>query len=173
MDLSAATVAGLDIPDGIVTTIRWWARADDNASNRSFTDADSAVAGSQPFTLNIDAVSTNMTDAFSSRIEGDRDGLPGSARNNSIRVVFDEDLSGAPLATDFLVSGFTVLSVAFHSSEASSLFLTVSGDLPANATPTVSLLGGVTDTALNAANTGDITAQDGIAPTPPSSCPQL
>ena len=174
MDLSAATAAGLDIPDGIVTTIRWWARADDNASNRSFTYADSAVAGNQPFTLNIDAVSTNMTDAFSgdwfdtddSRIEGDRDGLPGSARNSSIRVVFDEDLSGAPLATDFLVSGFTVLSVAFHSSEASSLFLTVSGDLPANATPTVSLLGGVTDTALNAANTGDITAQDGIAPTP-------
>ena len=167
----------LDLNQAVVN-LKWWVQASDNVGNTDTSDEDDdSDNGNQPFTLAIDTVPPEL-DADNSytgdwfnpegdgAIEGDRPELDGSARNNSIRVAFTDDLDPATVqASDFVVTVDGVeLAIASAAFEDGSVFLTMVNDLAADATPIVELVGEVTDEAGNPAIEGEITVQDGIAP---------
>ena len=94
--------------------------------------------------------------------------VTGGSMDNSIRVLFSEAIDSASVsAAAFQVEGFDVTNAQSFPGASSSVFLTASPDLLPSSVPKVSLVGQtVTDLAGNAANTGDETPIDGIAPAP-------
>ena len=90
-----------------------------------------------------------------------------SAKDTSIRVLFDESLDGSTVERqDFEVDGDTPLDAAHYSGASKSVFLTVAA-LDPDETPEVELVGEVADLAGNTANSGisqDDETEDGIAP---------
>ena len=168
----------MDIISGFVTTVFWWVEAEDDAQNVAITDSDPDTDGDQPFVLRIDALASNLTDAFTGdwwdpaegRIKGDRAlaAVTGGSMDNSIRVLFNEAIDALSITpAAFVIEGFTVTSARNFPGAPNSVFLTVSPDLGPSDVPAVSLVGQtVTDLAGNPANTGDETPIDGISPTP-------
>ena len=63
-------LANMNIPQGFVTTVFWWVEAEDKAQNTAITDSDPDTDGNQPYVLRIDALASNITDAFTGRLVG-------------------------------------------------------------------------------------------------------
>ena len=145
-----------DVPAG-VTNISWTVSVEDGAGN---------MAESDPWTLRIDTQSPALVSAVTGQ-HLDADGAvvedASSADSTSVRVVFDEDIDGDSLqAMDFRVNDIVPADVT---SSGSSAFLTVAS-MASDATPTVKVVGAVSDTAGNVTTSQPaVTATDGIAPT--------
>ena len=129
----------------------------------------------------------NVVAGEDGQVEGDRrlsqdNYLPGKSRATSIRVVFNEVVDGETVsADDFTVDGDAPSGATWYSAGSTdgggddgedttngvigrSVFLTVPA-MAADATPTVAIVGSVSDRASNAIATGSKVAIDGIAPT--------
>ncbi len=183
------TALGIDLDDVTVAPdVSWWVQASDNASNAATSDAvaddpaDAATLGNQPYSTEVDRTAPGLDEALTGdwwdpdadegeRMKGDRrigvgQFLPGVSMNTSIRVGFTDELDADSIqATDFEVDGAAVDDAMFFADSPTNVFLVVAA-MPADANPTVELVGTVTDAAGNSAATGTIEAVDGIAPTP-------
>ena len=168
------------------TAVEWYAMADDNAGNSGRSDSDGDEDGDQNFTFNVDgedpailrAYTGDWFDSAAETVKGDRrigveDYLPGASNSGSIRVVFDERVDGATIsADDFSVDGAAPTSAEWYGEGDSgddshigqSVFLTVPA-MAADSTPTVRIVGSVSDVAGNTTESGTKIADDGIAPT--------
>ena len=139
-------------------------------------------------TLTVDTVVPKLTDAFTgdnydpteatgSRLRGARrPDTTGSAKRNSVRVVFDQPMDATTFqASDFVVSGDVPVSVATFAVKSDdpdglnidrSVFLTMANDFAPDATPSVELVAEVKAAAGNPVSSGTIAAAtDGISPT--------
>jgi len=81
----------------------------------------------------------------------------------TLHAVFDTDLDGTTVAaSDFAVSGFTVTGASEFSS--GEVLLTVTPSMPTDATPTISIIGSVTDVIGFVTSSGSKIAIDKIHP---------
>ena len=160
-DVAAAVAAGTEISQ---LTIAWQVTVRDKAGN---------VATSSARTLTVDNTTPVLQSAFAgdnwdstnARVASSDPGRKfGSDSRTSIRVQFDGPMQGSSFqASDFLVVGVAPTAVAHFAGSADSVFLTVA-EMASNATPTVEIVGSVTDDGGNALSTGSVTAADDIAP---------
>ena len=168
-------------------------KRDDAEATDKYADCSEQSAGSNDcYTFTVDGVSPVMQRAYTGdwfneameRVEGDRrvsrrNYLPGSSRNTSIRVVFNEPIDPASVsADDFTVDGSVPDDADAYSSGSTdgangedvvngvigrSVFLTVPA-MGTGDTPMVELTGNVSDLAGNETTSGSETANDGLAP---------
>jgi len=181
------TLAG--IVDDNTTVIVWRATANDEAGNAGQTDADSSKSGDQDFTLVIDkegpgfAAATAFAGAFWDAADEVHNTDVEDAIATSIGILLpdiytsgDEELDAGTIATtDFEIddmkgvdgvtsSDVTPSAVNVYSDATNWIFLTVPEMAP-DATPTIVLKSGISDTAGNTTSTGEIDASDSMAPT--------
>ena len=169
------------------TAVEWSATADDNAGNSASSDADADTDDvNEDYVFNVDGEDPEIMrvytgdwfDDAADKVKGDRrvgvdDYLPGASDNTSLRVLFNERVNGDSIsADDFSVDGAAPTGAGWYgegdTGDAShigqSVFLTVPA-MAADSTPTVAIVGSVSDVAGNATNSGTKEADDGIAPT--------
>ena len=168
------------------TAVEWSATAKDNAGNSADSDVDADKDGDQNYVFNVDGEDPDILrvytgdwfDDAADKVKGDRrvgvdDYLPGASDNTSLRVVFNERVDGDSIsADDFSVDGTAPTGAGWYgegdTGDAShigqSVFLTVSA-MAADSTPTVRIVGSVSDVAGNTTSSGTKEADDGIAPT--------
>ena len=108
------------------------------------------------------AVTGNFWDSDAKAVETD----PTKAKNNSIRLRFNEDVDGMTVSpSDFEVNDVAPAAAEWFSDAPTDIFLTVPA-LSSNARPKIELIGSVSDTAGNPLTTGSISeAKDRISPT--------
>ena len=171
------------------TAVEWSATAKDNAGNSADSDVDADKDGDQNYVFNVDgenpaimrAYTGDWFDDTTDKVKGDRrvgvdDYLPGSSDNTSLRVIFNERVNGDSIsADDFSVDGAAPTAAGWYGEGddgdsdddthiGQSVFLTVPA-MAAESTPTVRIVGSVSDVAGNATSSGTKEAADGIAPT--------
>jgi len=174
---TTTTIAGGIRMEGVLTgigsgttAVAWNVTASDNAGNAGQSDQDTDDADYDNHTLTVDTVAP----AFGSPIAVETghyfadDALvidATTAKNTSIRVIFNEDLDGSTVAAgDFTVDGFAPAAAEWFSGAPTDVFLTVAA-MASDAKPAVAMSGTIGDEAGNtvsalAAQTG----LDGIAP---------
>ena len=155
------------VPAG-VTNIEWWVTVDDGAGNRGESDRDPTTDEKERWTIRIDTQAPELARAVTGENLNDDDEEvtdPAKADPTSVRAVFDEDIDGDSLqTTDFRVNDIIPADVSWSDKHRESAFLTVAS-MASDATPTVKVVGAVTDTAGNVTSGGlAATAKDGIAP---------
>ena len=147
----------------ITSTITWVFAAKDKAGNGTGSGVRTLTVDNTSVVLSH-AVTGNHWNTVTERLEGSRASLPGTDKRTSIQVVFSKPMDGASLqAGDFTVDGVNPVAVSHVSGLPNSVFLTVP-EMGPSATPVVTIVGEVRDSAGNPLTTGTITAQDGIAP---------
>ena len=171
------------------TAVEWSATAKDNAGNSADSDVDADKDGDQNYVFNVDGEDPDIMrvytgdwfDDATDKVKGDRrvgvdDYLPGSSDNTSLRVIFNERVDGDSIsADDFSVDGAAPTAAGWYGEGddgdsdddthiGQSVFLTVPA-MAADSTPTVRIVGSVSDVAGNATSSGTKEADDGIAPT--------
>ena len=172
------------------TSVTWYAMADDKAGNSARSDADADTDDvNEDYTFNVDGEDPEIMrvytgdwfDDAADKVKGDRrigvdDYLPGASDNTSLRVVFNERVNGDSIsADDFSVDGAAPTAAGWYEEGddgdndddthiGQSVFLTVPA-MAADITPTVAIVGSVSDVAGNSTSSGTKEADDGIAPT--------
>ena len=171
------------------TAVEWSATAKDNAGNSADSDVDADKDGDQNYVFNVDGEDPDIMRAYTGdwfddatdKVKGDRrigvdDYLPGSSDNTSLRVIFNERVNGETISPDdFSVDGAAPTAAGWYGEGddgdsdddthiGQSVFLTVPA-MAADSTPTVRIVGSVSDIAGNATSSGTKDADDGIAPT--------
>ena len=191
VSISLDDIDDLEIDADETPIVQWYVTASDNASNMDSSDA-SDDEGQQHYSFTVDGEATELDRAYTGdwfntakkRVDGDRrlgveQYLPGSAKNTSIRVVFQDPIDGDSVATsDFTVNGDEPLSARWYGKGdtnpfedpdtdpiSRSVFLGVPA-MPADDTPEVKLVGSISDRAGNESTSGTVSALDGIAPSP-------
>ena len=133
----------------------------------------SDLAGSQPFSVNIDFTAPALASAVtgtwwaaSKTITDKTETDVTKAKNTSIRVDFTNNMCGTTIqVSDFKVAGVAPLASEWQSGRPQGIFLTVPA-LAANARPKIDLVGEVKDAPGNSSSSNSISASnDGIAPT--------
>ena len=155
------------VPAG-VTNIEWWVTVDDGAGNRGESDRDPTTDEKERWTIRIDTQAPELDNAVTGQNlndDGEEVTDPAKADPTSVRAVFDEPIDGDSLqTTDFRVNDIIPADVSWSDDHPESAFLTVAS-MASDATPTVKVVGAVTDTAGNVTSGGlAATATDGIAP---------
>ena len=155
------------VPAG-VTNIEWWVTVDDGAGNRGESDRDPTTDEKERWTIRIDTQAPALDSAVTGQnLNDDGEEVTDAAKADptSVRAVFDEPISGDSLeTTDFRVNDIIPADVSWSDKHPESAFLTVAS-MASDATPTVKVVGAVTDTAGNVTSGGlAATATDGIAP---------
>jgi hypothetical protein len=179
------SIEDLKLSGDVQLNVQWWAEATDKSGNSGFSDADSTTAGNQPYVLLVDNIKPALTnnvfpgdnfDAVSKTIVGDRVGLSGKSKTDTIRMEFSEALDSTSVsADDFTVDGVTPskaeviaapkgTATDVKATLSKSVFITLAAPMGPSATPTVALVGSITDKAGNVVNAGSKTATDGLAP---------
>ena len=143
--------------------IAWQIEVKDKAGNAALTDVRTVtVDNTKP--VFQDSFTGDFWDAKNARLASSRAGQAGGDSRTSIRVEFDGTMDGSTFQTsDFLVGGVAPIAVAHFVGSADSVFLTVS-ELTPDATPTVQIVGSVSDDGGNVLTTGSKAAVDGISP---------
>ena len=151
------------------TEIIWNVTASDKAGNVGQSDQDSSTEALDDHSLRVDTVAPG----YASPIAAETghyydDGLKDSAataKNTSIRVIFNEKLDGASIqSTDFTVDGVTPVAAEWFSKVPTSVFLTVPA-MASNAKPKVKVVNTIGDSAGNTVSTlGEEAAVDGLSP---------
>ena len=182
----------VEIDDSETTLVEWYAMAKDNAGNSRMSDAvadnedDDGMPIRDNYKFNVDGEDPEIMrvytgdwfDSVAEEVKGDRrigveSYLPGASNNASLRVLFDERVDGATVsADDFSVDGAAPTDAQWYGKGDTgddfhigrSVFLTVPA-MAADSTPTVRIVGSVSDVAGNSADSGTKIADDGIAPT--------
>jgi hypothetical protein len=155
--------------------VTWYIVARDDLGNESRSDSDADTAGDQDFTVTIDLTPPAIDSAITGDVADDSaDPVVNDATaddRTSIRVVFDENLSGASINTDgsdFLIlvgeTQLVISGAAWYEDLPNTVYITVSADLAADDTPVVRVVREIQDEAENPWTTGEVTAADGIAP---------
>ena len=151
-----------------------------------------ARKGVQVYHFTVDSEETELDRVYTGdwfnpatdRVEGDRrlganQYLPGSSSDTSVRLIFTEPVDGGSISEDdFTVDGETPITAQWfdegdtnpfedpdRSPLSASVFLTVPA-MAADATPTVEIVGSISDMAGNETDSGSKRATDGIAPSP-------
>ena len=155
------------VPAG-VTNIEWWVTVEDGAGNSGESDRDPTTDDKERWTIRIDTQAPELEGAVTGENlddDGEEVTDPAKADPTSVRAVFDEPIDGDSLqTTDFRVNDIIPADVSWSDEHPESAFLTVAS-MASDATPTVKVVGAVTDTAGNVTSGGlAATATDGIAP---------
>ena len=155
------------VPAG-VTNIEWWVTVEDGAGNSGESDRDPTTDDKERWTIRIDTQAPELEGAVTGQNlndDGEEVTDPAKADPTSVRAVFDEPIDGDSLqTTDFRVNDIIPADVSWSDDHPESAFLTVAS-MASDATPTVKVVGAVTDTAGNVTSGGlAATATDGIAP---------
>jgi len=150
------------------TIVSWNVTVSDIAGNAGQTDSDSDTAGNQDNTLNVDRVAPNIVSATVGTV-WDADALAYDATADdptSVVVVFDEDLDASTVSeSDFLVAGVTPIAAQVFSDAKDTVQLTLAGALAPDATPSVTVVSALGDSAGNTSSVDSATAVDSLAPT--------
>jgi len=150
------------------TVVSWNVTVADIAGNAGQTDSDADTAGDQDNTLNVDRVAPNIVSATVGTVwDADAEAYDASADDpTSVVVVFDEDLDAATVSeSDFLVAGVTPIAATVFSDAKDSVQLTLAGALAPDATPSVTVVSALGDSAGNTSSVDSATAADSLAPT--------
>ena len=155
------------VPAG-VTNIEWWVTVEDGAGNSGESDRDPTTDDKERWTIRIDTQAPELEGAVTGEnLDDDGEEVTDAAKADptSVRAVFDEPIDGDSLqTTDFRVNDIIPADVSWSDEHPESAFLTVAS-MASDATPTVKVVGAVTDTAGNVTSGGlAATATDGIAP---------
>ena len=155
------------VPAG-VTNIEWWVTVEDGAGNSGESDRDPTTDDKERWTIRIDTQAPELEGAVTGEnLNDDGEEVTDAAKADptSVRAVFDEPVDGDSLqTTDFRVNDIIPADVSWSDKHPESAFLTVAS-MASDATPTVKVVGAVTDTAGNVTSGGlAATATDGIAP---------
>jgi hypothetical protein len=150
------------------TIVSWNVTVSDIAGNAGTTDSDSDTAGDQDNTLNVDRVAPNIVSATVGTVwDADAEAYDATADDpTSVVVVFDEDLDAATVSeSDFLVAGVTPIAAQVFSDAKNTVQLTLAGALAPDATPSVTVVSALGDSAGNTSSVDSATAADSLAPT--------
>jgi hypothetical protein len=156
---------GLNLAEGSHT---WIVTASDALGNTTTGTTDDLEIDLTPPTLT--GAKTGDTADTSAADDAE---ISASSTRTSIRVSFDDIISGASVdadGTDFRVLldnvDLVVSSASWTTGATTSkeVFLTLATDMPADATPVVRIVGDIQDDALNTTSIGEVTATDGLNP---------
>jgi hypothetical protein len=150
------------------TIVSWNVTVSDIAGNAGQTDSDADTTGDQDNTLNLDRVAPNIVSATVGTVwDAVTKTFDDTADDpTSVVVVFDEDLDASTVSeSDFLVAGITPVSAQVFSDAKNTVQLTLAGALDPDATPSVTVVSALGDSAGNTSSVDAATAVDSLAPT--------
>lgn len=173
---TTTTIAGGIRMEGVLTgigsgttAVAWNVTASDKAGNAGQSDQDTADADYDNHTLTVDTVAPGYGSPIAVETGHYYDDAvvvdATTAKNTSIRVIFNEDLDGSTVAAgDFTVDGVAPAAAEWFSGAATDVFLTVAA-IASDAKPSVAMSGTIGDEAGNTVSS--LAAEvglDGIAP---------